>query len=901
MYGGRQYQALPPQAAYGQQVPVPAYNPVDLNHDGVITPEEFVMSMQSSMQASSVQVPLGSARPQSASQTQREVVFPFYKNPQAGQSSRATRGLHMAEPAEMSRSLMGSQDSGSAFDTRGTAVSEDVDSSLEDGRRKKKPKGGKKSSNSLIFGILACLACVGVLGATFYLMHRAPADDTNATTAAPLPAPATTPAPIADEGYDYIIVGGGASGMVVAKELSEDPSKSVLLLEGGGTTNVGTEPQQERAPDYDWGPLAAQWGEKDPTMYDIPGEYERIAWGNNYSWWSTFTFQGRGLGGSAAVNKMLYVRPTDAQVASMGWPAGMETKLVAAFNKIEQDMPSTSTPSMDGKQYRTETAEVFEQALASHANFAKLEDVNDPTLIQTGSRVSSFARPKQITKGGSRSNSATEYEPILRQRPNVKVVLNAEVKRVKITPAGHALWVDYITPTVAEPDGDKIVQPKLKSNGKIIMTAGALNTPRLLLLSGIGPTEDIQGYGELINAPSTEWKKNDYVGLDLQDHVQALMGFQKPGTPLFDPRGDSTTLTEDRLQWLKDKTGPYAQYGPTSMAYIQSPSEAASGSTQPDIQVHTLPHGQSGIASVRYLNDCNMASGNQMCIELPGQTAPVDKFLAWAPDSFSVFVTLLKTKSKAKIILDELSRVKFPIQEINNDIHNSLYLSDQDDVARLQHGMTTVFDAMTAAGVNPQLPQNKESIAASVKSWDSSHLIANSWSGSCKIGTCLDEEFRVRNTTNIFVADASALPQVPVQPIGTVMAVASMASSIIASAFVEHYQPPPIPPLVPEPPTEITVPAETSTSSVAAAAPAATTPVPVAFGATAPLTGTTAAFVPVPGAAAPVAPVTAAPVAPVTASPVASVTAAPSAPLTATPVASTSAVPTAAAAVPISR
>merc|ERR1719204_1747375 len=96
-----------------------------------------------------------------------------------------------------------------------------------------------------------------------------------------------------------------------------------------------------------------------------------------------------------------------------------------------------------------------------------------------------------------------------------------------------------------------------------------------------------------------------------------MMGFSKPGTPIFDPKGPSSALLEPRKSWLVNKTGPYAQYGPTLMAYMQSPQEAASGSTQADIQLHTLPHAVAEVASTKYLNGCNNNSDNQMCVYLP--------------------------------------------------------------------------------------------------------------------------------------------------------------------------------------------------------------------------------------------------------------------------------------------
>eukprot|EP00928_Gymnodinium_smaydae_P053472 TRINITY_DN37450_c0_g1_i1.p1 TRINITY_DN37450_c0_g1~~TRINITY_DN37450_c0_g1_i1.p1 ORF type:complete len:957 (-),score=101.82 TRINITY_DN37450_c0_g1_i1:201-3071(-) len=801
------------------------------------TPSSLLSTPSRAGAAASGVAPL---RPGTPARMQNEVVFPFYKNPPGARldvaSSSANRDIEEVR-APLMRGEGAPMDHGT-----GSSIPAAMDE-VDDGSRSTSHAGSIKWNSMMIkITVLAALASIGACVALFFVLRRpSSVATTTSTTTLSMPAtiPTTTAMPTVDDGYDYIIVGGGTAGMVVAKELSENPALRLLLLEGGGTTNVGTEPDKQKHPDESWGAAAARAGVPEPSIHAVPGEYERLAWGDNYSWYSTFSFQGKGLGGSSAVNKMLYVRPTDTQLASMGWPASMLEPLKAAFKKIESDMPSTHTPSTDGLVYVTNTSDIVGSLLASSSGFRRTHNINDPAIISSGTRSSMFGYPSQITSGGQRANSATAYEPLLRQRPNVDIVMNSEVKRIKIDPQGNAEWVDYITRDITQPDGDKLVQPKLRSNGKVVLTAGALNTPRLLLLSGVGPLSDIQGYGMLINAPQTEWRSNDYVGLDLQDHVQALMGFSKPGVPLFDPRGSQSSLMESRMQWLLNKSGPYAQYGPTLMAYITSPQELSSGSNQPDIQVHTLPHAVSGIASVRYLNDCNMASGNQMCVALPTPPGEViaEKFQGWAAGSWAMYVTLMKTKSKAKIILDELGRVKYPEVEIGSQLKSGLYLGDPEDVARLKHGITTVFHAMTSGGlgpVAPQLPLSAASIDQAVNSWETSHLIANSWSSSCKIGTCLDQEFRVINTTNIFVADASAIPQVPVQPVGTVMAAAAMAASYIAKAYVAPRALPQVPPLVPEPLTSAQVAAissfgaslPSSVSQVASStlAPSATVP-----------------------------------------------------------------------------
>ena len=101
--------------------------------------------------------------------------------------------------------------------------------------------------------------------------------------------------------------------------------------------------------------------------------------------------------------------------------------------------------------------------------------------------------------------------------------------RLKLNPYGRAIWVDYEVPCSHSPPhegttcqkGVYLKQAHLKSTGKVILAAGALNTPRILLLSGIGPIADLNAYASLgfMNAPPVEFRLNAFVGVGLQDHV----------------------------------------------------------------------------------------------------------------------------------------------------------------------------------------------------------------------------------------------------------------------------------------------------------------------------------------------------------------------------------------------
>lgn len=662
-------------------------------------------------------------------------------------------------------------------------TSVDEESSFEEPRIRK--RGNKKQMLIAIASIICCLLlCLGIL---LYFLLRGGAD-----VEAKAPTPVTR-----DEGiYDYVIVGGGAAGMVLAERLSSlglSGGVKIALLEGGGATNVGVVGNEKAPGNRAWEAAALATGKVAPTIYEVPGDYENAAWSDNYTWNTAYAFQGKGLGGSAAVNKMLFVRPTQIQLEQT-WDPKYVAKLSQSFDALEKDFTYTTTPSMDGKPYAADTANLVKKAIGG-AGYQWVEDTNAVAKQPLGNRVKTAGIPPQMVTSGLRQNSATVYGPRIRTRPNIDVILNAEVVRLKLNKYGRALWVEYIHRAGAQPAPGEV---RLKSTGKVVMAAGALNTPRILLLSGIGPTPDVRAYATrqktLINAPANEWRNNPYVGSGLQDHVVAVMGFKEAPrtTPdwkparMFDPEAANE---EERKSYLVNKTGPYAQYGPTLIGYFQSNETLPL--SQADMQVVVHPHGLTVSKPVQFFETCNGGS-NPICTLLPtdDKHRPTGFINKWDDNSFAVTVTVLKTSSKAKVLLDDDMRVQYPtFQDATYAPRSALYFQDPVDRKKMEFGIDSIYKVMTTIqeplNFIPQLPTAAENIRKAVDSWETSHLPASHYSGSCVVGSCLEQDFRVFNTSNIFVGDASAMPQIPVQPVATVMAVARMISEYVWSAYVK--------------------------------------------------------------------------------------------------------------------
>eukprot|EP00927_Polykrikos_kofoidii_P046598 TRINITY_DN40783_c0_g1_i1.p1 TRINITY_DN40783_c0_g1~~TRINITY_DN40783_c0_g1_i1.p1 ORF type:complete len:802 (+),score=92.80 TRINITY_DN40783_c0_g1_i1:113-2518(+) len=557
----------------------------------------------------------------------------------------------------------------------------------------------------------------------------------------------------AEGNYDYIVVGAGAAGVILADRLaSADRSKRVLLMEGGPV------PDKQSA-SASWSAAAAAVSQSAPSVYEVPGQSETAAWARQRSWESTFAFQAKMVGGSTSVNRMIYIRPSDEEVVELGLSSEHLEPLKDSFDEIEKLMPATCTPSKDGLPYFTSSADILNHALRTD-NFAKASDLNDLSRT-SGGRNKKFGLPPQIVANGSRANPYTVLKDSLAMK-GVEVLANAEALRVGFKPySGHASHVEYSL-------GGHSLLASLTPTGKVVLAAGALNTPRLLLLSGVGPSADLAKYSswELFDTPRSSWIENEHVGSGLQDHVQAMMGFSKDGVELFNPDdAGSAANTQAMRDWLLERKGPYTQYGPINMAYFQSDVDRSSGSSSPDLQIETLSHAVSSAKSVDYLLN-EQSPGGGLANDMG----------TWPSNSWASFITLLKPVSRCKITLDKSKKVMYNSSD--------LYLKEDSDRQRLKEGMTKIVQLAIAAGLSLHVPVSADpaEIDHAVDNWQTSHLIASHFTGSCKLGTCLSaNDFRVNGTKNVFVGDASALPvHPPVQPLGIVMAMAHMAGGVIS-------------------------------------------------------------------------------------------------------------------------
>lgn len=502
--------------------------------------------------------------------------------------------------------------------------------------------------------------------------------------------------------YEYIIVGGGSAGCVLANRLSADPAIRVLLLEAGGEdTNF-------------WLKLPVGYFK---TIYD--SRFSRIfeAEGGSHAGGRTIKWpRGRILGGSSSINGLIYIRGQhqDYEDWARSGATGWDYASVLPFFKRSEHYAGQDSP-FHGKGGELGVSELrnnhplcerWVQA-AQEMGLPQNNDFNGATEYGVGCYQLSIS-------GGWRSSSATAFLRPVRSRPNLTVLTHAHVTQVLIN-RDKASGVEWLRSGKTS---------RAQAAREVILCAGAIQSPQILQLSGIGDSAALSRLGIKARVHAPE------VGANLQDHYQARTIVRlKEKKSLNDQVRNPVALARMGLEWLLFNRGPLT-VGAGQVGGFACTEHAQQG--RADMQFNVMP----------------------LSVDKPGD--PLHTF-----SGFTATASQCRPASRGRVTIVSADPLAAPRIEAN-------YLSEEIDRKTVVAGIRMLHDIYAQRSfrelIDSQvLPGPGAKSDADLLAFAQQHggTVFHA-SGTCRMGSdagaVLTPELRVRGIQNLRVMDASAMP-----------------------------------------------------------------------------------------------------------------------------------------------